>query len=94
MMVRNVLVTATRATRLAQLAGWTRVAFGAAFVVAPKITARPWAGSGIDTAGAQLLTRSMGVRDLLLGVGLLHALNRDDKRAASINRRVRRDGAD
>jgi hypothetical protein len=71
------------AVRLARLGGWTRVAFGTAFVLTPRAVARPWVGTGADTAGAQLLTRSMGIRDLLLGVGLLQALNRNDRRLAA-----------
>ncbi len=69
---------------LARLAGVTRIGFGAAFVIAPRAAARPWAGAGAGTAGAQLLTRSMGVRDLLLGVGLVRSLkDRDHSGAAT-----------
>lgn len=77
------LVTPDTAKRLARLGGWTRVAFGTAFVVAPKTVAQPWVGSGVDTPAAQLLTRSMGIRDLLLGVGLLRALRHDDRQTAA-----------
>jgi hypothetical protein len=63
---------------LARLAGITRICFGTAFIVAPRASARPWVGAGADSAGAQLLTRSMGVRDLLFGAGLLQALNQAD----------------
>ena len=74
---------AQSAVRLARLGGWTRVAFGTAFVLAPRSVARPWVGSGVDTQGAQLLTRSMGIRDLLLGAGLLQSINRGDLRGAA-----------
>ncbi len=69
--------------RLATSVGLTRIVFGAAFVVAPRQTAGPWVGAGVETAGARLLTRSMGVRDLLLGVGLLRSLSAHDNPAAS-----------
>lgn len=62
------------AVTLVRLAGITRICFGTAFIVAPHASARPWVGAAADSAGAQLLTRSMGIRDLLLGVGLLQAL--------------------
>jgi hypothetical protein len=71
------------AVTLARLAGVTRICFGTAFIVAPRASARPWVGAGADSAGAQLLTRSMGIRDLLLGAGLLQALNQADHRAAA-----------
>jgi hypothetical protein len=74
---------ARTAVKLARLAGITRICFGTAFIVAPHASARPWVGAGADSAGAQLLTRSMGIRDLLLGVGLLQALNQADHRTAA-----------
>ena len=74
---------ARTAVTLARLAGITRLCFGTAFIVAPRASARPWVGAGADSAGAQLLTRSMGIRDLLLGVGLLQALNQGDHRTAA-----------
>jgi len=74
---------ARTAVTLARLAGITRICFGTAFIVAPHASARPWVGAGADSAGAQLLTRSMGIRDLLLGAGLLQALNQADHRTAA-----------
>jgi hypothetical protein len=74
---------ARTAVTLARLAGITRICFGTAFIVAPRASARPWVGPGADSAGAQLLTRSMGIRDLLLGAGLLQALNQADHRTAA-----------
>jgi hypothetical protein len=65
------------------VAGITRICFGTACIVAPRASARPWVGPGADSAGAQLLTRGMGIRDLLLGAGLLQALNHADHRAAA-----------
>ncbi len=78
------LLTQERARRGAQLVGWTRIAFGAAFTVAPSSTARPWIGVAANSVGGKLMTRSMGARDALLGVGLLRALqNEDDTSAAN-----------
>lgn len=68
---------------LPYVAGCTRLAFGAAFVLRPAGAATAWAGPAATQPGTQLLTRSMGVPDLLLGVGLLTALRRGDRRTAS-----------
>jgi hypothetical protein len=74
---------ARTAVTLARLVGITRICFGTAFIVAPHASARPWVGASADSAGAQLLTRSMGIRDLLLGAGLLQALNQADHQTAA-----------
>ena len=51
-----------------------RVALGTGMVVAPVLTARPL-GRGIDTGGARVLGRALGVRDAVLGGMLLHTLD-------------------
>lgn len=55
-----------------------RVAVGAAAVVAPGLALRTWLGSNGADGGARVLGRAFGIRDALLGVGTLQALDRDE----------------
>jgi|KBSSwiStaDraftv2_1062776.scaffolds.fasta_scaffold960724_1 hypothetical protein len=57
--------------------GWTRIALGAALVIAPSRAARAWLGPDGASPGVRLLFRSIGARDFALGAGLL-AARRDD----------------
>ncbi len=59
---------------LARLLGAGRVAIGGSLLVAPGAAAS-WAGPGATDPGVKMLTRAAGVRDLLLGVLLLRALD-------------------
>jgi hypothetical protein len=59
---------------LARLLGAGRVAIGGTLLVAPG-TASSWAGPAAADPGAKMLTRAAGIRDLLLGVLLLRALD-------------------
>jgi hypothetical protein len=56
-----------------------RVAIGAASVVAPGITLRGWFGKESKTPTAKALGRAFGIRDALLGLGTLQAIDRDDR---------------
>ena len=67
--------------RLAHLVAWGRVGIGGGAILAPVLMARPWIGPDADTAGARLLARTMGGRDLALGIGTLRALSRSDHEA-------------
>jgi hypothetical protein len=49
--------------------------------VAPPTVTRPWVGDSADTSSARLLARTLGGRDLALGVGTLRALSRSDEEA-------------
>jgi hypothetical protein len=53
-----------------------RVAGGAAFLLAPRRTARTWIGATADAPGVTALARALGVRDALIGVGGLEAVAR------------------
>lgn len=68
-----------RATTRAVAAG--RIALGASFLVAPGAALRLWPGTagstGDDRAVARLLARSVGGRDVALGIGALLALSHD-----------------
>jgi hypothetical protein len=55
-----------------------RVALGAALLIAPQRTARGWVGDLADRPGVQALVRSVGVRDVVLGMIALHTLDHPD----------------
>ncbi len=63
---------------LAQLVAWGRVGIGVSAIAAPTLMARPWIGGDARTAGSRLLARTMGGRDLALGIGALRALRVSD----------------
>ncbi len=42
---------------------------------------RPWVGDSVDTTSIKLLARTLGGRDLALGIGTLRALSRSDDEA-------------
>jgi hypothetical protein len=63
---------------LAALISLGRLAFGVAFIAEPKLMERAWIGKQARLPGAQLLARAVGSRDLVLGLGGLQALKRDD----------------
>jgi hypothetical protein len=58
---------------LAVVAGAIRGASGVSFLVAPQAANRIWGGEADETPTAQLLLRSMGYRDSLVGGMLLRA---------------------
>src|SRR5919107_3636129 len=63
---------------LAALISLGRFVFGVAFIAEPKLMERAWIGKQARIPGAQLLARGVGARDLVLGLGGLQALKRDD----------------
>ena len=71
----------TVARTLARLLATGRVAIGAAAVVAPTLASRPWIGEASAGAASRLLARTMGGRDLALGIGALRALTLSDQEA-------------
>lgn len=60
------------AVRVAQGLALGRVAVGAALLVAPKAVGRSWIGEPAAGEGAQVLTRALGVRDMVMGLIALH----------------------
>ncbi|MGH9088399.1 MAG: hypothetical protein ACRDYZ_09860, partial [Acidimicrobiales bacterium] len=46
-----------------------RIGLGVTAVVAPTVVSRPWIGSEAEGAGAKVLGRSLGGRDVALGLG-------------------------
>src|SRR5215211_9290207 len=55
-----------------------RFLFGVTFIAKPKLMDRAWIGKQARIPGAQLLARAVGARDLVLGLGGLQALARND----------------
>jgi hypothetical protein len=72
---------ATTLRWMARAIAWARVGLGTAAVVAPPVVTRPWVGDSANTPSAKLLARTLGGRDLALGVGTLRALSRSDEEA-------------
>jgi hypothetical protein len=66
------------ARQLATAIAWTRIAIGVTALLAPQIPLRPWVGREIAwRPRAKLLGRSLGGRDLALGLGVILALRHD-----------------
>jgi len=59
---------------LAPLLCWGRVGLGVVAMAAPRLPARPWVGDDADRPSVKLLSRSMGARDLAIGLGGVVAL--------------------
>jgi hypothetical protein len=66
---------------LARLVAWGRVGIGVSALAAPTLMARPWIGVDARSSGSRLLARTMGGRDLALGIGCLRALGLSDQEA-------------
>ncbi len=66
---------------LAQLIAWGRVGLGVSAIAAPTLMARPWIGGAAASSGSRVLARTMGGRDLALGIGALRALGVSDDEA-------------
>lgn len=64
-----------RARRLALTVAGLRVALGAVAMVAPDMALRPWVGRGTG-AERRVLARSLGARDVALGLGAVLAAAR------------------
>jgi hypothetical protein len=61
---------------LAILQARGRIAVGLAFLLAPGLAGRLWVGRAAAYAGAKVLGRAFGVRDLALGLGVVIAIDR------------------
>jgi len=55
--------------RMAQLVALGRIGIGCTALVAPTLMTRPWIGDSARSPDARLLARTMGGRDLALGIG-------------------------
>jgi hypothetical protein len=54
----------------------SRMALGAALVVAPRLAGPAWIGADANRPAVKVLARALGVRDLALGLGIAVALDR------------------
>jgi hypothetical protein len=54
-----------------------RIAIGVVSLLAPGLVGLAMMGSDGDSAGTRLILRVVGARDLALGIGVLHALDRN-----------------
>jgi hypothetical protein len=54
--------------------GVGRAALGLGFILMPRLLGKLWVGDEAETGGSKLLIRAVGVRDLVLGVGILASL--------------------
>jgi hypothetical protein len=61
-----------------------RIAFGAGYVVRPQSAERSWLGRAAKLPATKVMTRSQGIRDVVLGAGALLALTRGQAREARI----------
>ena len=67
-----------QARQLAETVAWGRIAIGITALVAPTVPLRPWVGRDFAwQPRAKLLARSLGARDLALGIGVILALRHD-----------------
>ena len=63
---------------LAVLISAGRLLVGVAFIAKPTVMERAWIGKQARLPGAQLLARAVGARDLVLVLGGLQAVTRED----------------
>jgi hypothetical protein len=67
-----------QARQLAEAVAWGRIAIGVTALVAPTLPLRPWVGRDFAwQPRAKLLARSLGARDLALGIGVVLAVRHD-----------------
>ena len=67
-------MTPDRARSAAGLLAAGRVVLGLTAMVAPTLPSRPWVGTEATRPAVKLFARSLGARDVALGVGSLLAL--------------------
>ena len=66
-----------QARQLAQTVAWARIAIGVTAIVAPSLPLRPWVGDLAGDRRGKLLARSLGARDLALGLGVVLAMKHE-----------------
>jgi len=55
-----------------------RIVAGTALLLFPTLAAKPWVGGVAGASGARVLVRSLGIRDLVLGLGVIVAGQRGE----------------
>lgn len=63
---------------LSRILGVSRAAIGLALLVAPRRTARGWVGDRAASGSGTVALRALGVRDLAIGYGTVHAIDSGD----------------
>jgi hypothetical protein len=66
-----------QARQLATTVAWGRIGIGITAMLAPSLPLRPWVGDLAGDRRGKLLARSLGARDLALGLGVILALKHD-----------------
>jgi hypothetical protein len=67
-----------QARQIAEAVAWGRIGLGVTALLAPTVPLRPWVGRDFAwQPRAKLLARSLGARDLALGLGVILALRHD-----------------
>ncbi|MEO8323093.1 MAG: hypothetical protein ABI571_03025 [Actinomycetota bacterium] len=82
------------AADLARMLSAGRIAIGVALLVAPGRIMRAWTGDESASPGMKHAARSMGARDVALGVGTLVALDRSRSVSRWLEAQAFSDGAD
>ncbi|HZR11613.1 MAG TPA: hypothetical protein VFC33_00030 [Acidimicrobiia bacterium] len=70
-------MTKDDARRAVSAIAWSRVAFGVAAMAAPVTAARLWTGEDDRGPLTRVMVRSLGARDVALGLGAVLALRHD-----------------
>ncbi len=78
--------TTDRTNDVVRLAALGRMAFGSALLVAPGLASRAWIGGDAARPAVRVLARSLGARDIVLGLGTFLAL--DDRNSLALARWV------
>ena len=63
---------------LARNGAMARIGVGAAFLLLPVAATRPLVGPDAERPATKMFVRGLGIRDVLLGVGLLRAASRKE----------------
>lgn len=79
---------------LARYLGALRAAIGAGLLVAPGFAGRVWVGPDADGDGTKVFARTLGARDLLLGLRTLDAVRDKEPVRGWLRLGVLADGAD
>jgi hypothetical protein len=59
---------------LARLVAAGRIGLGGALLAVPGLALRGWIGADAERAGARVLARALGIRDVVIGAIALHTL--------------------
>jgi hypothetical protein len=79
---------------LALLNARIRMAVGASLLIAPRLIGPMWIGEGADRPVVKMMSRSLGARDLALGLGTAVALDRGKPVRGWLEGAALSDGAD